>query len=285
MKRWIALVLIAAAAIAILSSQTATAQVTALRINIQNSDEIRANIKPGASFQVRFTLNVPAGMTIPLASKFYPSLYYFVGDEVKYPAEAYWNVPGGGVYYDPTTTEYTLNGKMVANAPVGQEIFVGVYWTIPASLPDSAVAWKDNLEALAVDNSLTIRISENDYTHSIVNIREITPERTDYYIVDESGWDVYLRTDKSGELCVRALLSGVEILPAGGGIDLTTLVIIAIVSILVVIIVVVVKKRREVPPAPPPPIPTPPPSPPPSPPPESPPESPPSPPPAEPLPD
>lgn len=274
MKRRIALILIAATAMAILSSQTATAQVTDLRINIQNSDEIRANIKPGGAFQVKFTLNVPPGMTIPLASEIYLSLFYFEENEVKFPAEPYWNVPGGKVYYNPATTEYTLNGKMLtgANAPVGQEINVGVYWKIPVSLADSAVSWKDNLKALAVDNSLTIRISGNDYTHSIVNIKEFSSERADYYIVDESGWDAYLRTDKSGTLYVRALLSGVKILPAGGGIDLTTLVIVAIVSILVVIIVVVVKKKglREAPPAPPPPLP----SPPPSPPPESPPESP-----------
>ena len=255
MRRWVSLIPIGIL-LAIALASSAAPQITSLVVSITNYEADK--VTPGSTFQINVTVSKPAGITISTGqSLIYCSMFYFVNDAPVFPAKGHWEVQGGGgsTYYVEGTTNYTLKVQMKSDAPVGQTgVFLGVYLTIPITGSDHVA------NPPAQGDNTTFSIGENSYTVTIVNVKAIPGSYTTYYIVDESGWDVYLRSDKD-QLYVRALASNVEIKGStGGGFSIPVIPVVGVIIILVVIaaVVVVVKKRgaAEVPLPPPPAPPT-----------------------------
>jgi hypothetical protein len=234
---------IMAAMISVATSPTTTAQLNGLCVTITSYEDEK--IYPGSSFNVTFTLTKPAGIDVPTGAgnKVYLSMFYFPDGTPKFPSE-YVESP-----YIAGKTEYALTGKMKSDAPVGQKCFLGAYWQIRL---DSSFSPTSPSEG---DNA-TVSINGTQYTAKIIRV-DPKEKYTYYYIVDEPGWDVYLRSDKPDALYVRALKSNVEIKAAPGFEVPWSVVIGGVVVLLVVVavVVVVLKKRggAEVPPPPPPP--------------------------------
>jgi len=170
-------------------------------------------------------------------------MFYFVGDTIKFPSEYV------EASYTPGVTNYTLKGKMKADAPVGQKVFLGAYWMI---LLDGNYS----PSSPGVGDNVTVIIGGVSYTAPVVKVDPKTGY-TYYYILDEAGQDVYTRSDKPSYLYVRALKSNVEIkapvteipwLLIGG-----TVAALAIVGVVAMLALRKRRAARELPPPPPPP--------------------------------
>jgi len=276
MKRWLGLISIAFLAAFMMAAfvKPAAANVSELWIEITDYDDAPAQ---GSTFNVTFTVHVPSDVTIPSStptktSTIYYSTFFFVGNNIDYPAEGYWwGDYKGSVFWNSSQTTYTVQVKMKTagqddsgstpgeDAPVGQQFYLGIYWKIPL---DSA--WSNpegkNLNSLAMNDNIQFRIygDNTTYTMKIVNAPDVYSNYTKYTISDTAVGDIYVRTDQSEYLYIRALKSGLTV-QAAPGFQLPLIPIVgALVALLVVVgvVVVVLKKRggaAEVPPPPPPP--------------------------------
>ncbi len=275
MKRRIGLISILALVAIVVLVPPVRADVTDLYIDVTDYER---NPTQDSTFDMSFTVHVPSDVTIPSSTSanpcfLYYSTFYFVGDEIKYPAEGYWwGDYEGSTFYNSGVTNYIVKVKMLSgdDAPVGQEFYLGIYWKIP--LESDYQKNNDNI-------TFQILGDDNTYTMSIVDT-DVYPDYTKYTIHDGAS-DFYVRDDQKGYLYVRTLKSGLTV-SAAPGFEIPLWIIIAGVVVLVVVIVAVVLATRkrgapeELPPPPemaPPPPPEAPPAPPETPPPETPPPS------------
>lgn len=242
MKRWLMLLPISIIFMLSFASPLA-AQVTSLRVTITNVEEDK--VAPGSTFTVNFTLTVPDNLKdlIPTGGKLYAYTFYFVGDEPQYANVPYWDVSGGEATYIQGTTNYSLKIKIMDTAPVGQKIFVAIGWY---NTLDSNWAYS------SADNTVTVVIGGTTFTYPVANVKVYTDE-TRYYVVDQSGWDVYVRTTYNTRLYVTGSQSNVEIKAAPGlGLPIEAIIGGVVVLIVVVVAVILVKRRGrgEIPPVP-----------------------------------
>ncbi len=250
MKRWIGLAVILALLMIVTMVSPVTADVTDLSINITDYER---NPASGSSFDVKFTVYVPPGVSMPTTNcSLYYSTFYFVNDVINYPAEGYWwGSYKGSAWYNTSQTDYTVKAKMYDNAPVGQTFSLGIYWKIPL-----AANWEKITDNTG-ENFIRFTLGENVYTTSIVDT-DTYPEYVRYTISKISGGPIiYVKTDEMSLLYVRALKSDLTVSAAPGtGLPLIPIVGALVVLLVIVAVVVVVKKRGAVEvPLPPPPAP------------------------------
>lgn len=242
MKRWLYLLSVLVVLATLATSSTVSAQENNDIIDFYSHiDNLDYNaVRPGSAFTYTLTVYEPSGIGLTFGdADIYSSGFYFVDDKIKFPLDYSDTIP-----YTPGQTTYNLTSgkvKIGADAPVGQTFMFGVYWRIDL---DGNYTIEDN----GTDNILHVSINGNAYSASIVSQDTTVSDGeswTYYRIVDESGFDIYVRSDKLRNLYVRYLKYDLEILPAlGGGIDLMLIGIIGGVVVVVVVVAVFVALRR-----------------------------------------
>lgn len=163
-----------------------TAQLKDLRITITSIEEDK--VAPGSTFKVDFELTVPAGVTLPRGGRIYTYAFYFVDDRLTFANVPFWElVPRvGDTEYVPENTRYSLKIQIKRDAPVGQRIFVAVGWYIELD---------ENWAYSEADNRVTVVIAGTRFTENVENVRTVG-DHMRYFIRDDPGWDVYVRTKR-----------------------------------------------------------------------------------------
>lgn len=197
MARWVASVPLAAVIVilAVVVPVSATEGPEDLKITINPDYKLVA----GENFQIDFTVYKPPDLG-PLNGPIYMGAFYIDGaSEIHYCAEPYQEVPGGSDNYVENKTEYTLNGILTPDAPVGPYKYINilVHWRISLDndYSPASPAYGDNL---------TVTINDNEYYAMVVAVHEVEGT-TRYYIADYPDWNVYVRENEPNYLYVNAI--------------------------------------------------------------------------------